>query len=198
MSCCFDFSNKLVWITGAGQGIGYHTALAFVAAGASVVGFDKQFSQSDYPFQRAIVDISDADQVKRVCQRLLSDTPRLDVLVNAAGILRTGSTEELAVEDWQACMAVNAGGHSIYSSKHCHCSVSSAPGRSSLWLPMLHTHRVSACLLMGLQRQHSAACASLSGWKWLPLVSAVISFLLAPQTPRCNGACGINRKTNSR
>lgn len=110
MSCRFDFSGKQVWVTGAGQGIGYHCALAFVAAGATVVGFDKQFSQSDYPFQRAIVDIADADQVKRVCQRLLSDTQRLDVLVNAAGILRTGATDELAVEDWQACMAVNAGG----------------------------------------------------------------------------------------
>ena len=105
MSCRFDFSGKQVWVTGAGQGIGYHSALAFVAAGATVVGFDKQFSQSHYPFQRAIVDIANADQVKRVCQRLLSDTQRLDVLVNAAGILRTGATDELAVEDWQACMA---------------------------------------------------------------------------------------------
>ncbi|BCQ37948.1 hypothetical protein ERHA54_05510 [Erwinia rhapontici] len=198
MSCRFDFSNKQVWITGAGQGIGYHTALAFVAAGASVVGFDKQFSQNDYPFQRAIVDISDADQVKRVCQRLLSDTPRLDVLVNAAGILRTGSTEELAVEDWQACMAVNAGGHSICSSKHCHCSVSNVPARLSLLPPMRHTRRVSVCQLMVLLKQPCVACASLSGWKWLPLVSAAISFHPVPQTPRCNGACGINRKTNSR
>lgn len=110
MSCQFDFSGKQVWVTGAGQGIGYHTALAFVAAGATVVGFDRQFSQSDYPFQRAIVDVADASQVKRVCQRLLADTARLDVLVNAAGVLRTGSTDALAPEDWQLCMAVNAGG----------------------------------------------------------------------------------------
>lgn len=110
MSCAFDFSGKQVWITGAGQGIGYHTALAFAAAGAAVVGFDRQFSQSDYPFQRVIVDIADHHQVKRVCDRLLTAVPRLDVLVNAAGILRTGTTDELAVRDWQACMAVNAGG----------------------------------------------------------------------------------------
>ncbi|MBM7344360.1 2,3-dihydro-2,3-dihydroxybenzoate dehydrogenase [Pantoea coffeiphila] len=110
MSASFDFTGKQVWVTGAGQGIGYHTALAFVAAGASVVGFDKQFSQSDYPFQREIVDIADPWQVKRVCEKVLSDTQHLDVLVNAAGILRTGSTEELAFADWQACLAVNAGG----------------------------------------------------------------------------------------
>ncbi|MFG1174087.1 2,3-dihydro-2,3-dihydroxybenzoate dehydrogenase [Erwiniaceae bacterium CAU 1747] len=110
MSARFDFSGKQVWVTGAGQGIGYHTARAFVAAGASVVGFDKQFSQHDYPFHREIVDIADARQVKHVCQKVLADTRHLDVLVNAAGILRIGSTEELAPEDWQACLAVNAGG----------------------------------------------------------------------------------------
>ncbi|CCG85709.1 2,3-dihydro-2,3-dihydroxybenzoate dehydrogenase [Erwinia piriflorinigrans] len=110
MTCRFDFSGKQVWVTGAGQGIGYHTALAFVAAGASVVGFDRQFSQREYPFQRVTVDIADAAAVKRTCQRLLAEARRLDVLVNAAGILRIGSTEELALEDWQDCMAVNAGG----------------------------------------------------------------------------------------
>ncbi|HBQ78587.1 MAG TPA: 2,3-dihydro-2,3-dihydroxybenzoate dehydrogenase, partial [Erwinia persicina] len=110
MSCGFDFSGRQVWVTGAGQGIGYHTALAFVAAGASVVGLDRQFTQGDYPFRCAIVDVADAGQVKEVCQRLLAETPHLDVLVNAAGILRTGTTDELTVEDWQACLAVNAGG----------------------------------------------------------------------------------------
>ncbi|MBD8164714.1 2,3-dihydro-2,3-dihydroxybenzoate dehydrogenase [Erwinia persicina] len=110
MSCSFDFSGRQVWVTGAGQGIGYHTALAFVAAGASVVGLDRQFASGNYPFRCALVDVADAGQVKEVCQRLLAETPHLDVLVNAAGILRTGTTEELAVEDWQACLAVNAGG----------------------------------------------------------------------------------------
>ena len=31
-----DFNGKTVWVTGAGKGIGYTTALAFVAAGAQV------------------------------------------------------------------------------------------------------------------------------------------------------------------
>lgn len=110
MSCGVDFSGRQVWVTGAGQGIGYHTALAFVAAGASVVGLDRQFTQGDYPFPCAVVDVADAGQVKEVCQGLLAETPHLDVLVNAAGILRTGATDELTVEDWQACLAVNAGG----------------------------------------------------------------------------------------
>ncbi|MER1674284.1 2,3-dihydro-2,3-dihydroxybenzoate dehydrogenase, partial [Enterobacter cloacae] len=30
----FDFTSKTVWVTGAGKGIGYATALAFADAGA--------------------------------------------------------------------------------------------------------------------------------------------------------------------
>lgn len=35
-----DFSGKNVWVIGVGKGIGYVTALAFVEAGAKVIGFD--------------------------------------------------------------------------------------------------------------------------------------------------------------
>ena len=34
-----DFSGKNVWVTGAGKGIGYATALAFVEAGGEVSWF---------------------------------------------------------------------------------------------------------------------------------------------------------------
>ena len=90
-----DFSGKNVWVTGAGKGIGYATALAFVEAGAKVTGFDQAFTQEQYPFATEVMDVADAAQVAQVCQRLLAETERLDVLVNAAGpissVKRTGS-----------------------------------------------------------------------------------------------------------
>ncbi|HGJ4003357.1 TPA: 2,3-dihydro-2,3-dihydroxybenzoate dehydrogenase EntA [Salmonella enterica subsp. enterica] len=106
----FDFSDKTVWVTGAGKGIGYATALAFVDAGARVFGFDREFTQENYPFATEVVDVADAAQVAQVCQRVLQKTPRLDVLVNAAGILRMGATDALSVDDWQQTFAVNVGG----------------------------------------------------------------------------------------
>lgn len=105
-----DFTAKQVWVTGAGQGIGYHIALAFQQAGAQVVGFDRQFRQTDYPFRCVTLDVADADQVARVCQPLLAEQKQLDVLVNGAGILRIGDTDTLPVADFQALMAVNVGG----------------------------------------------------------------------------------------
>ncbi|EAA1545223.1 TPA: 2,3-dihydro-2,3-dihydroxybenzoate dehydrogenase EntA [Salmonella enterica] len=106
----FDFSDKTVWVTGAGKGIGYATALAFVDAGARVIGFDREFTQENYPFATEVMDVADAAQVAQVCQRVLQKTPRLDVLVNAAGILRIGATDALSVDDWQQTFAVNVGG----------------------------------------------------------------------------------------
>ncbi|ELJ8079313.1 2,3-dihydro-2,3-dihydroxybenzoate dehydrogenase EntA [Salmonella enterica] len=106
----FDFSDKTVWVTGAGKGIGYATALAFVDAGARVFGFDREFTQENYPFATEVMDVADAVQVAQVCQRVLQKTPRLDVLVNAAGILRMGATDALSVDDWQQTFAVNVGG----------------------------------------------------------------------------------------
>lgn len=107
---CIDFSDITVWVTGAGKGIGYATALAFVDAGARVIGFDREFTQESYPFATEVMDVADAGQVAQVCQRVLQKTPRLDVLVNAAGILRMGATDALSVDDWQQTFAVNVGG----------------------------------------------------------------------------------------
>lgn len=106
----FDFQGQTVWVTGAGKGIGYATALAFVEAGANVIGFDLAFTESDYPFTTQVMDVADAEQVQQICSRVLQDSDRLDVLVNAAGILRMGATEQLSQQDWQQTFAVNVGG----------------------------------------------------------------------------------------
>lgn len=106
----FDFHGKTVWVTGAGKGIGYATALAFVEAGAEVTGFDLVFDNADYPFTTVKMDVADPQQVMLVCTPLLRDLARLDVLVNAAGILRMGATDALSQADWQQTFAVNVGG----------------------------------------------------------------------------------------
>ena len=105
-----DFSGKRIWVTGAGQGIGYATAAQFAALGGDVVGLDKTFAGSIYPFATVRLDVSERDQVQETCRALLKERPRLDVLVSAAGVLRLGLTEELSLDDWAACMNVNASG----------------------------------------------------------------------------------------
>ncbi|MDC9604082.1 2,3-dihydro-2,3-dihydroxybenzoate dehydrogenase [Xenorhabdus griffiniae] len=110
MNIAFDFSNKHVWVTGAGSGIGYHIASRFSQAGAKVIGLDLAFPASALPFTAYKLDISDPIAVSQLCRKLLVAEPHLDVLINGAGILRTGRTENLSWEDWQQCFNVNAGG----------------------------------------------------------------------------------------
>jgi 2,3-dihydro-2,3-dihydroxybenzoate dehydrogenase len=105
-----DFTGKRIWVTGAGQGIGRQVALRFQQAGAEVIGLDRQFDDAPYPFRTQLLDIADPVQVERVCRRLLNEEPRVDVLVNGAGVLRLGASEALSIEDWHACMDVNVSG----------------------------------------------------------------------------------------
>lgn len=71
-----DFRGQTVWVTGAGKGIGYATALAFVEAGANVTGFDLAFDGERYPFATETLDVADADQYAtfaRVCSTISND-----------------------------------------------------------------------------------------------------------------------------
>jgi 2,3-dihydro-2,3-dihydroxybenzoate dehydrogenase len=114
MTQWIDFSGKQVWVTGAGQGIGAAIASEFQRYGAIVTGFDVQFAQPHYDYATAVVDIRDASQVAEVCQAQLlmqrTAPARLDILVNAAGILRLGGVASMSAESWEQCLAVNAGG----------------------------------------------------------------------------------------
>ena len=111
------FEGKQVWVTGAGQGIGYQVALAFRQLGARVTGLDRHFESElgaldgkRYPFRTVKLDISKPEQVAEVCGQLLLETPRLDVLVNAAGILRLGQFDQLSMDDWRDSFDINVSG----------------------------------------------------------------------------------------
>lgn len=169
-----DFSGKCVWVTGAGKGIGYYTALAFSEAGATVTGFDVAFPLEDYPFTTQTLDVADAEQVADVTKRILSDEPQLDVLVNAAGILRMGATDALALQDWQDTFAINVGG---------------AFNMFRAVMPRLREQRSGAIVTVASDAAHtprtgmSAYGASKAALKSLALT---VGLELAPFGVRCN------------
>lgn len=105
-----DFTGKRVWVTGAAPRHRRADRPAFLTQGAEVVGFDREFANPDLPYPCVTLDISRPEQVEAVCRQQLAENPRLDVLVNAAGILRMGNTEDLSVDDWHQCINVNASG----------------------------------------------------------------------------------------
>jgi 2,3-dihydro-2,3-dihydroxybenzoate dehydrogenase len=97
-------------VTGAHQGIGEAVALAFTRLGGSVVGFDIQFTKPRSEFLAVPMDLSDEASVVRATEEALRHHPRVDVLVNAAGILRMGSVESMSAAAWHETLAVNVSG----------------------------------------------------------------------------------------
>ncbi|WP_044617258.1 2,3-dihydro-2,3-dihydroxybenzoate dehydrogenase [Gynuella sunshinyii] len=105
-----DFSGQSIWVTGAGRGIGFATAQRFTELGAVVTGLDRNFDKPEkYPFHCQSLDLSNADQVAAGCDNILSQRPQIHGLINAAGILHTGSTENISRQAWQDCFNVNVG-----------------------------------------------------------------------------------------
>ena len=97
------FSGKYLVVTGAASGLGLAIAKAAEAEGAAVVAIDRVAS----PFEQSrICDISDESQVMRA----LSKLPRLDGVVNSAGIARRARVDETEMADFDAVMAVNVRG----------------------------------------------------------------------------------------
>lgn len=106
-----DFTGKIVWVTGAGRGIGFEIANQFTKAGATVVGFDVKFADEKYEFQTETLDITQSTDVARTTQAVLEKSKgTVDVLVNAAGILIMGETDTVSIDDWHRTFQVNVFG----------------------------------------------------------------------------------------
>jgi NAD(P)-dependent dehydrogenase (short-subunit alcohol dehydrogenase family) len=116
-----DFDGKVVLVTGGASGIGLACGEAFAARGAKVVLADIReapaASEGGAPAQRSAsrvrrvnLDVCSEEQWTRTIADILAQEGRLDVLVNAAGILLKASVEDTSLEQFRRVQAVNVEG----------------------------------------------------------------------------------------
>ena len=121
-------AERVVAVTGAASGIGRATALAFGRQGARVALCDRNaaglaevaatLEKAGGTARRAERDVADQRQAAHAIDDIVKDWGRLDVLVNAAGIVSSGTSRgsvlDVAEVDWDRIMDVN-----VLGTVHC-------------------------------------------------------------------------------
>ncbi|NHD19088.1 MULTISPECIES: SDR family oxidoreductase [unclassified Actinopolyspora] len=111
------FEHQLVVVTGAGNGIGRATALAFAAEGAEVVVTDVDEQAASRTAQQAraaggtatahALDVSDEAATCRLAERVRAEHGVADVVVNNAGVGLAGKFADTTGSDWREVLDVN-------------------------------------------------------------------------------------------
>jgi NAD(P)-dependent dehydrogenase (short-subunit alcohol dehydrogenase family) len=106
-----------VLITGTNAGIGFATAIVLGRAGHRVyatmrnpergAALREVVEKEQLPISISRMDVDSDESVDRATSAIRAETGCIDVLVNNAGIERTGSIEGLALDDFKAAMETN-------------------------------------------------------------------------------------------
>ncbi len=119
--------NTVSVITGAGSGIGRATALRLAKAGSALAISDVNAKGLEETAQAAaalgvkvtpfVVDVSDKEAMQSFASEVRQQHGRISILLNNAGVAMFGTTEELAIEDYEWLMGINFWGV-VYGTKY--------------------------------------------------------------------------------
>lgn len=119
----FDFSDKVVIVTGSGSGIGSGIANRFAQAGAAVVvnyrasaegakSIVSQIEEAGGKAKAIQADVTQRTEVEHLLHQTLDTFGQVDVLVNNAGIYPLSTLIDMDEVEWDA--VINANLRSVY------------------------------------------------------------------------------------
>jgi NAD(P)-dependent dehydrogenase (short-subunit alcohol dehydrogenase family) len=110
-------SNRVALVTGAGSGIGRATAFALARRGChlALADIDGDSATQAARQARALgvrasshqLDVADREQVRALPEAVLASHPRVDLLVNNAGVALGGTFEQVSEQDFDWLMEIN-------------------------------------------------------------------------------------------
>lgn len=113
------FDGKTVVITGGARGIGYACAELMVDSGAKVAIVDISLENLDTATKKLQqkgsakgyqLDISKVSDITNIVSQIRNEMGEIDVLIQAAGLLRGSPAEKITEAEWDAVINVNAKG----------------------------------------------------------------------------------------
>lgn len=120
MSDLFDLTGKVAVVTGGAGGIGRALALGIAECGADVIIASRQLGHLERVAEEirakgrkalaVTVDVTQEQSVVDMVTHILEEFPRIDILVNAAGIAIRKPADSFPIDEWQKVMDINARG----------------------------------------------------------------------------------------
>ena len=102
------FENKVAFVTGASSGIGRACGIRFQKEGAKVFAVARREDRLKESFEHyALTDVTNEDQVKAAVEKCIETFGKIDVLVNAAGVIGTGGILDTSKEEWDRLFSSN-------------------------------------------------------------------------------------------
>jgi NADP-dependent 3-hydroxy acid dehydrogenase YdfG len=113
-------SASVALVTGASSGIGQATALRLAAEGATVVvvarrqdridALTRQITEQGGQALALAADLTDPDAAAGVVAATVERLGRVDILLNAAGVMLTGDSTQAPLHEWDQMVDINVKG----------------------------------------------------------------------------------------
>lgn len=114
----FDLSGKVALVTGCNKGIGRGMALGLAEAGADIIGVAGSLELSGSTIEQEVqalgrnfkayqADLSNREKVYEFIQKVKDENPKVDILLNNAGIIKRNPAAEHSDEYWDSVLNIN-------------------------------------------------------------------------------------------
>ncbi len=109
--------GKVAVVTGASSGIGRAAASLFAQNGMNVVAvgrnekeltaLSRDAASVEGSIKPHLADVTEITQLERIVTDAVESFGQIDVLVNSAGIIKSGTIEDTALDDWDRLININ-------------------------------------------------------------------------------------------